>query len=115
MKRILLPVAVSALVLFSSTKRTAQYPVSGTVTEVNYLTETVTFSAPDGNEYAFTLEDEWNPGDNLLAVMDDNGTAMNPFDDKVVSVRYDYPELNPHKQENPVSEIHQHQAKPLYY
>lgn len=63
------------------------YPTQGTVTEVDYQTDTVTFSTATGMLYSFRGTEDWEPGDRLAAIMFDNYTETIE-DDAIITARY---------------------------
>ena len=79
------------------------YSATGTVTEVDRTTDTVTFTTANGHMYAFKGCEDWASNDLVSAVMWDNGT---PFvsDDVILWARYcgiaeDLPDAFPHRWE----------------
>lgn len=63
------------------------YPTQGTVCEVDYQTDTVTFSTATGMLYSFHGAEDWEPGDRLAAIMFDNYTETIE-DDAIITARY---------------------------
>ena len=75
------------------------YSATGTVTEVDRITDTVTFTTANGHQFAFKGCEDWASNDLVSAVMYDNGS-----DNIVLSARYcgiaeDLPEAFPHRRE----------------
>lgn len=78
------------------------YPVTGTVTEVDRKSDTVTFTTPNGHMYALNGCEDWASNDLVSAVMWNGGTPHDPTDDVILSARYsgiaeDLPEAFPHR------------------
>lgn len=79
---------IIALVLLSRPRFvTDMYPTAGIVTEVDYSTDTVTFTDATGNAWSFSGTEDWMLGDGCAAIMDGRGTDT-IYDDAVVAVRY---------------------------
>ena len=79
------------------------YPITGTVTEVDKASDTVTFTTPNGHSFAFNGCEDWASNDLVSAIMYDNGTPQ-VSDDIILSARYsgiaeDLPEAFPHRWE----------------
>lgn len=79
------------------------YSATGTVTEVDRISDTVTFTTANGHSFAFKGCEDWCSNDLVSAVMWDNGT---PFvsDDVILWARYcgiaeDLPDAFPHRWE----------------
>lgn len=68
-------------------KEQAMYPLAGTVLETDSLFDLVTFRDHAGHLWQFEGVDDWQPGDDLIAVMDSRNTD-DPTDDIIVSLRY---------------------------
>lgn len=64
------------------------YPKTMTATEVNYKANTVICADYNGNTWAFTGCDDWQDGDIVSAIMSDNETPDNIYDDVIISARY---------------------------
>lgn len=76
------------------------YPVTGTVTEVDRASDTVTFTTPNGHMFTLNGCEDWASNDVVSAIMYDNGTPQ-VSDDIILSARYsgiaeDLPEAFPH-------------------
>ena len=64
------------------------YPQCGVVTEVDSEKDIVTFETfTTGILWSFYGAEDWQPGDVVAAIMDDNNTDL-IFDDEIVTVRY---------------------------
>lgn len=79
------------------------YPVTGVVTEVDRVSDTVTFTTVNGHSFAFKGCEDWCSNDLVSAVMWDAGT-QGVADDIVISARYcgiaeDLPDAFPHRWE----------------
>ena len=77
------------------------YSTTGTVTEVDRASDTVTFTTPNGHSFAFEGCEDWASNDLVSVVMWDNGTPQ-AYDDIILSARYcgiaeDLPEAFPHR------------------
>ena len=59
----------------------------GIVTETFESTDTVYFVTKEGNRFWFTGIEDWIPGDYIIAVFDDKGTAT-VEDDEIIRLRY---------------------------
>ena len=68
-------------------KEQAMYPLAGTVLETDSLFDLVTFRDHAGHLWQFEGVEDWQPGDDLIAVMDSRNTD-DPTDDIIVSLRY---------------------------
>lgn len=64
-----------------------EYPTAGIVTTVNTETDTVAFTENSGAVFVFEGVEDWQKGDIVAAIMDDNGTPFRS-DDKIVKVEY---------------------------
>lgn len=79
------------------------YPVTGTVTEVDRESDTVTFTTCNGHSFAFKGCEDWASNDLVSAIMWDAGTPYSK-DDVILSARYsgiaeDLPDAFPHRWE----------------
>lgn len=79
------------------------YPVTGTVTEVDKASDTVTFTTTNGHMFTLNGCEDWASNDLVSAIMYDNGTPQ-VYDDIILSARYcgiaeDLPEAFPHRRE----------------
>lgn len=63
------------------------YANCGTVTAIDRENDSVTFTDSTGHAWMFSGVEDWQLGDTVAAIMNDNGTA-NVTDDIIVSVRY---------------------------
>lgn len=63
------------------------YANCGTVTAIDRENNSVTFTDSIGHAWMFSGVEDWQLGDTVAAIMNDNGTA-NVTDDIIVSVRY---------------------------
>lgn len=68
-------------------KEQAMYPLAGTVLETDSLFDLVTFRDNAGHLWQFEGVEDWQPGDDLIAVMDSRNTD-DPTDDVIISLRY---------------------------
>ena len=68
-------------------KEQAMYPLAGTVLETDSLFDLVTFRDHAGHLWQFEGVEDWQPGDDLIAVMDSRNTD-DPTDDIIVSMQY---------------------------
>lgn len=68
-------------------KEKAIYPLAGTVLETDSLFDLVTFRDHAGHLWQFEGVEDWQPGDDLIAVMDSRNTD-DPTDDVIISLRY---------------------------
>ena len=84
---IILGVAATATITAQAQPKGALYPTCGIVTETDETTDTVTFTEPNGNRWSFEGVEDWQEGDRIAVIMDDNGTE-DIYDDEIVSVRY---------------------------
>lgn len=64
------------------------YAQTGTITAIDRQNDSVNFTDRAGNTWMFAGAADWKIGDELAAVMDDNGTAS-ILDDIIVSVHYE--------------------------
>lgn len=79
------------------------YPATGTVTEVDKASDTVTFTTTNGHSFSFSGCEDWASNDLVSALMWDAGTPQ-VFDDVILSARYsgiaeDLPEAFPQRWE----------------
>lgn len=63
------------------------YANCGTVTAIDRENDSVTFTDSTGHAWMFSGVEDWQLGDTVAAIMNDNGTT-NVTDDIIVSVRY---------------------------
>ena len=71
----------------ASRSRSGVYPLAGTVTGIDTGADVVTFTDGAGNDWEFYGTEDWMIGDDVAALMDDNGTGT-AYDDVIVTVRY---------------------------
>ena len=71
----------------SAPKPSETYASVATVTEVNYDTDTVICIDAAGNLWEFTETDDWQVGDLVALLMDNNGTS-NIYDDIILHAYY---------------------------
>lgn len=64
------------------------YSAVGTVTEVNYEEDTVTFTNCNGHSWSFYGTEDWCLNDIVSAVMWNGGTPGNCKDDVILWTRY---------------------------
>lgn len=64
------------------------YAQTGTITAIDRKNNSATYTDRAGNAWMFEGAEDWKIGDELAAVMDDNGTAS-LLDDIIVSVHYE--------------------------
>lgn len=62
------------------------------VTEIDRIEHVVTITDCNGFDFQFYGDDDWEIGDMLTAIMDNNGTHK-ITDDEIISVRYERPDL----------------------
>lgn len=92
----ILAVVGTALVLAGSVDAKSQnkheYPSCGMVTRVTNLRkdrQKLTIQMQNGNKYVFiSLDEDWQRGDLCAVILNDNGTARNVHDDRVIDSRY---------------------------
>lgn len=63
------------------------YPLSTTVTDVNYNTDTVTCTDFNGNKWEFKGCEDWQKGDIASLIMNDNDTEI-IYDDDIIKAEY---------------------------
>ena len=61
------------------------YPACGLITKIE--SDTVWFETQTGNTFAFTGSEDYEPGDLVAVIFDDNGTS-DVHDDSIEAVRY---------------------------
>ena len=64
-----------------------EYPQGFIVTEVNQEADTITLTTATGYDYIWTGSDDWMEGDQVAAIMNDNGTPS-ILDDSIVCIKY---------------------------
>jgi hypothetical protein len=79
---------LGAICCAPDTKAHAQYAKLGTVTQIDRESDLVTFTDYAGHSFSFYGVEDWDIGDLVAAVMDDNGTEI-VTDDIIVDVRYE--------------------------
>lgn len=79
---------ILCFVVGAATIATSFYPRSGFVTEIDYETDSVTFTDCVGFDWSFYGVEDFNIGDRVNAIMFDCFTK-NIFDDRIVKVRYE--------------------------
>ena len=84
---LILGVAATATITAQAQPKGEIYPTCGVVTETDETTDTVTFTEPNGNMWSFDGVEDWQEGDKIAVIMDDNGTPE-IIDDEIVSMRY---------------------------
>lgn len=97
------------------------YPTTGTVTEVDRESDTVTFTTTTGFSFAFKGCEDWASNDMVSAILWDAGTKNDIRDDVILSARYsgiaeDLPEAFPfaHKFESDFARDFPGQSCDLY-
>jgi hypothetical protein len=64
-----------------------EYPQGFIVTEVNQEEDTITLTTATGYDYIWTGSEDWQEGDQVAAIMNDNGTPS-IFDDSIICIKY---------------------------
>lgn len=78
--------AAAAISLFSRQSRAVEYPLSGRVVEINYISNAVTLEDGRGMLWSFYGTDGWRLGDRAACIMQDNATPDVLYDDKILTV-----------------------------
>ena len=92
-KKVATVALTAAMALSTLTSASAEfYSNLFQIVETDREQDVVTVVDSNGFEYQFTEVEDLEVGDFLTAVMDDNGTEE-VFDDIIVSVRYERPDL----------------------
>ena len=63
------------------------YPQGFIVTEVNQEEDTITLTTATGYDYIWTGSEDWQEGDQVVAIMNDNGTPS-ILDDSIICIKY---------------------------
>lgn len=74
--------------LGASFREARLYAKSGVVTDLDFVSDLVTFRDTAGHEWRFEGVEFWRLGDQLAAVMDGRGTPI-IADDRIVSVHFE--------------------------
>jgi hypothetical protein len=64
-----------------------EYPQGFIVTEVNQEEDTITLTTATGYDYIWTGSEDWQEGDQVAAIMNDNGTPS-ILDDSIICIKY---------------------------
>lgn len=81
--------SAAILVSASETKSGVNtYPKTTVCLAVNHQADTVTVTDCNGTEWTFTGCQDFEEGDLIALIMNDNGTPDNIWDDTVVTARY---------------------------
>lgn len=64
-----------------------EYPQGFIVTEVNQEADTITLTTATGYDYIWTGSEDWQEGDQVAAIMNDNGTPS-ILDDSIICIKY---------------------------
>lgn len=64
-----------------------EYPQGFIVTEVNQEEDTITLTTATGYDYIWTGAEDWQEGDQVAAIMNDNGTPS-ILDDSIICIKY---------------------------
>lgn len=80
----------SAILVYGSVKEPAKatYPKTTVCLAVNHQTDTVTVADCNGTEWQFAGCQDFEEGDLIALIMNDNDTPDNIWDDTVVTARY---------------------------
>lgn len=80
----------SAILVYGSVKEPAKatYPKTTVCLAVNHQTDTVTVADCNGTEWKFSGCQDFEEGDLIALIMNDNGTQNYIWDDTVVTARY---------------------------
>ena len=87
---VIIVLIIGCLIWFSALKPSVssnEYPMTCKVVEVNKNDNTVSAIDAVGNEWVWNGVEDWQFGDCVSMIMDDNGTDE-IYDDIIVSVRY---------------------------
>ena len=64
-----------------------EYPQGFIVTEVNQEEDTITLTTATGYDYIWTGSEDWQEGDQVAAIMNDQGTPS-ILDDSIICIKY---------------------------
>lgn len=64
-----------------------EYPQGFIVTEVNQEEDTITLTTATGYDYIWTGSEDWQEGDQVAAIMNDNSTPS-ILDDSIICIKY---------------------------
>jgi hypothetical protein len=64
-----------------------EYPQGFIVTEVDHEADTITLTTATGYDYIWEGAEDWQEGDQVAAIMNDNGTPS-IFDDSIICIKY---------------------------
>ena len=84
-EKLLIFLAVAVIMTAPLTVSADYYPSCGIVTEIEG--DVVIYTEFNGNMFSFLGAEDWEMGDIVAVIMDDNGTQI-VTDDEIVSVRY---------------------------
>ena len=80
--------SLSSGIIAEAKRANSQYARVAVVVKVNRKTDTVTCKDYTGNLWKFKGCEDWEKGDVVGMLMNDNGTPNKLKDDKIVNVRY---------------------------
>lgn len=78
-------ILVMVVLPFAGKPKSEVYPACGLITRIEG--NTVWFETQTGNTFAFTGSEDYEPGDLVAVIFDDNGTS-DIHDDSIEAVRY---------------------------
>ena len=64
-----------------------EYPQGFIVTEVDQEADTITLTTATGYDYIWTGAEDWQEGDQVAAIMNDNNTPS-ILDDSIICIKY---------------------------
>jgi hypothetical protein len=64
-----------------------EYPQGFIVTEVNQESDTITLTTATGYDYIWEGAEDWQEGDQVAAIMNDQGTPS-ILDDSIICIKY---------------------------
>ena len=84
---VLVIVAVAVTMTGCRRNETKIYPLSGIIVGINDELDLVTFSTSNGNKFSFYGVEDYEEGDRVACIMNDNGTDL-IYDDIVILANY---------------------------
>ena len=81
-------VSISILIAFTTCANAELYPKTFLVFALDYDNDIVTFTDMNSQEWTMYGTEDWMIDDMAAAIMDDNGTPYNIYDDVIITVYY---------------------------
>lgn len=81
-------VSISIVIVFTTCAHAELYPKTFLVFALDYDNDIVTFTDMNSQEWTIYGTEDWMIDDMVAAIMDDNDTPYNIYDDTIITVYY---------------------------